>query len=235
MVDPERRAPESDWDLIRPRNERNLEALERRIEALEHAPREEPWWRNPKTVTFIAGLLAAFIPLTTAVDGYFKGKSSLALAAEQQRHAMRMDYMKTALDPQAPEIQRQSRLRLLVAILDADDPARGWAQSELGAVNDNVNQLKATLKQTQTELVAAQADETQAKKQLNELESKLREGPTPARTPPPEHQVLQREVEKARLTLQTVTQRKDRLSTRAASAAEKLTGQAKSPLYRTAE
>jgi hypothetical protein len=228
-MDPERRAPESDWEMLRPRTERDYEALERRIAALESAPREEPWWRNPRTVTVIASLLAAFIPVTTAVDGYFKGKSSLALATEQQRHAVRMDYMNTALDPQAPEMERLSRLRLLVAILDTDDPVLASALAELGVVNQSVEKLEATLKSTQTELVQAQADELAAKSKLGALESQLNDGTTPA-APPAEQHVLQREVEKARQNLEDATQRKDHLSTRAQSAAQKLTGQPKSSL-----
>ena len=226
-MDPERRAPESDWEMLRPRSERDYEALERRVAALERAPRAEPWWRNPKMVTVIASLLAAFIPLTTAVDGYFKGRSSLALAAEQQRHAMRMDYMKTALDPQAPEIQRQSRLRLLIAILDTDDPVREWARAELGVVNQTVQQLETTLKTTKAELAQVQAEEQAARSKLGELESKLDETPTPSAAPAEQH-VLEREVEKARQTLKDATQRKDHLSSRAQSTAQKLTGQPKS-------
>jgi hypothetical protein len=223
-MDAEPRAPESDWAMLRPRSERDYEALEQRVAALEAAPKAEPWWRNPRTVTVIASLLAAFIPLTTAVDGYFKGRSSLALAAEQQRHAMRMDYMKTALDPQAPEIQRQSRLRLLIAILDADDPVREWARSELGVVNQNVAQLQTTLKNTQTELVQVQAEEQAARSKLGELESKLDDSAAPA-PPPAEEHVLKRELEQARKTLEDATQRKAHLSTRAQAAAQKLTGQ----------
>jgi hypothetical protein len=228
-MDPERHAPESDWEMLRPRSERehDYQALEQRVAALERAPRVDrmdPWWRNPKMVTVIASLLAVFIPLTTAVDGYFKGQSSLALAAEQQRHAMRMDYMKTALDPQAPEIERQSRLRLLIAILDADDPVRAWARAELGVVNQNVEELKTTLKNTQAELVQVQAEEQAARSKLGELETKLDVSATPA-APQAEQHALERELEQARKTLEDATQRKDHLSSRATKASQKLTGQ----------
>jgi hypothetical protein len=235
MVDPERRAPESDWDQIRPaRPERSLDALEQRIAALEQrVPKEEPWWRNPKTVTVIASLLAAFVPITTAVDGYFKSKSDLELATQQQRHAMRMDYMKTALDPEAPEMQRQSRLRLLIAILDSDDPVRTWAQSELNVVNGNVEELKTTLKNTQNELAQAQAEELKAKQDLSALESKVQQNQAQSMAAPQaEQHALQTELQKAKQKLQSATERKDHLSSRAADTSVKLTGQSKSALLR---
>jgi chromosome segregation ATPase len=222
MVEPMRPAPESDWDLTRNREQRELETLRRRVEALESAPKEEPWWRNPKAVTVLVSVVAALVPLTTAVDAYLKGRTNLALASAQQRHAMRMDYMRTALDPQAPELQRQSRLRLLTFILESDDPVRTWAESELGVVNQTIDQLKDNLEQTEHQLDKAQQQELAAKENLTALETKLKNAQPPSPSAPSEAPVLEREVQEARQELDKVSQQKATLSTRAAKTSEKL-------------
>ena len=112
----------------------------------------------------------------------------------------------------------------MIAILDADDPVRAWARAELGVVNQNVEELKTTLKNTQAELVQVEAEEQAARSKLGELETKLDVSATPA-APQAEQHALERELEQARKTLEDATQRKDHLSTRANKASQKLTGQ----------
>jgi len=81
------------------------------------------------------------IPLTTAIDGYLKWRTDLAVVQQQQAHTMRMDTLKTVLSAQLPEIERESRLRLLVEMIEADDPIHGWAKGELTRVEKTVARL----------------------------------------------------------------------------------------------
>jgi hypothetical protein len=120
-----------------------LLALGARIEALEAQVREpKPSWLSPKTVAVIGSMIAALIPLTTAIDGYLKWRADLAVAAQQQLHATRMDSLKTVLSAQLPELERESRLRLLIAMLEPDDAIYKWAVGELGRVEKTVQQLQ---------------------------------------------------------------------------------------------
>jgi chromosome segregation ATPase len=233
MVEPSRNSPQSDWDLKRHDAESagpvsyQLDALAQRLVVLERRSVPDPWWRNPRTVTLLASLLAAFVPITSAVEAYFKERADLALAMQQQQHLMRMDYMKTALDPSAPELQRQSRLRLLVAILDAEDPVRKWAADELTRVDKNVEHLQGELVNAQQELSQVQAQESTAQAHLTALEQKLAPVADAPAPPPPVRQQLQQQVEEARSKLETVRQHKTTAKLRADQAQDDLMGWAK--------
>lgn len=120
-----------------------IAALRARIEALEAQQRQSrPSLLSPKLVAVVGSLVAAVIPLTTAIDGYLKWRADLAVAAQQQLHAARMDSLKTVLSAQLPELERESRLRLLLAMLEPNDAIHAWAEGELGRVVKTVKQLE---------------------------------------------------------------------------------------------
>lgn len=121
-----------------------LTTLKTRVDALESQLREQPKPARitAKTLTVIGSVIAAVIPLTTAIDGYLKWRADLALAAQQQLHTARMDSLKTVLSAQLPELERESRLRLLLAMLEPGDAIHEWAAGELGRVEKNVKQLE---------------------------------------------------------------------------------------------
>jgi hypothetical protein len=118
--------------------------LSARITALEAQLRDQPKSVRitPRMLTVIGSVIAAVIPLTTAVDGYLKWRADLAVTAQQQLHAARMDSLKTVLSAQLPELERESRLRLLLAMLEPQDAIHAWAASELGRVEKTVQQLE---------------------------------------------------------------------------------------------
>jgi hypothetical protein len=121
-----------------------LIALSARIEALEAQLRApKPSWISPRTVAVIGSMIAAIIPLTTAIDGYLKWRADLAVSAQQQLHSARMDSLKTVLSAQLPELERESRLRLLIAMLEPGDAIHAWAAGELDRVEKTVKQLQA--------------------------------------------------------------------------------------------
>jgi hypothetical protein len=129
--------------LRRPQDDNVVAALNARVEALETQLREQrPGVITPKMLTVIGSVIAAVIPLTTAIDGYVKWRADLAVAAQQQIHAARMDSLKTVLSAQLPELERESRLRLLIAMLEPGDAIHAWAAGELGRVEKTVKQLE---------------------------------------------------------------------------------------------
>jgi hypothetical protein len=211
MPDSPYAVPVSDAHALRPASQAELEGLQERIARLEAREAEAPWWRSARTVTLLATFLAAFVPLTSALQTWLKGRSDLALASEQQRHAMRMDYLRTALDPASPQLERQSRLRLLVAILAADDPARAWASTELEDVDRAVVTLQRELASAETGLNDVSQAEQLARDKLTALESSgpVAE-PTPASERPREVQKVKRELEQIGVQKSSLTERIER-------------------------
>src|SRR5947209_1184180 len=52
-----------------------------------------PWWRDSKTVTILAALLAAIIPLVTAIDGLLKNTRESNRAVAEQQDKIRQIYL----------------------------------------------------------------------------------------------------------------------------------------------
>lgn len=145
-------------------------ALAERIEKLEargHAVSTS--WLNAKMIALIASLVATVVPGTTALQAWFKHESDLALAEQQQNHAMRMDYVKTVLSSEVAERDREARLRLLVAILDPNDPLSRWANNELAAVKGRIVDLENEVASAVAEAMAAKAREQEAQTKLAAL------------------------------------------------------------------
>ncbi|HET6334066.1 MAG TPA: hypothetical protein VFG30_12680 [Polyangiales bacterium] len=121
---PETTIGQSHIESLRGRDDLALVAgLSARVETLEGQLREQSKSLKitPRMLTVIGSVIAAVIPLTTAIDGYLKWRADLAVTAQQQLHAARMDSLKTVLSAQLPELERESRLRLLLAMLEPQD------------------------------------------------------------------------------------------------------------------
>lgn len=118
-------------------------ALNARVASLERQLRDQPRSKiTPRMLTVIGSVIAAVIPLTTAIDGYLKWRADLAVTGQQQLHAARMDSLKTVLSVQLPELERESRLRLLLAMLEPGDAIHAWAAAELSRVEKTVKLLE---------------------------------------------------------------------------------------------
>jgi hypothetical protein len=155
-----------------------IERLERRIGLDERLTRLEdtfgshrPWWRDTKTVTLVGSIFAVIIPVTTAIQGYVKGQSDLRLASQQQAHATRMDYLRATLEATA-EKDRQSRLRMLVALVGPDDALHEWASGELARVEKEVAELESQMKNDVEQYRAKHAQAEQSAKQIAVLEQR---------------------------------------------------------------
>jgi hypothetical protein len=139
-----------------------------RLEAQRPVPSQS--WLSPKVIALLASLVAAVVPATTALQTWLKNRSDLALSKQQQDHAMRMDYVKTVLSSEATEQDRESRLRLLIAILDPEDRLTDWARNELDATKARIEDLEQQVKAATEEALAAKEKQSEAEKKLTELQ-----------------------------------------------------------------
>jgi len=92
------------------------------------SPREKvPWWREATYITAIAAVLAAILPATALINGWYQTRSE-----DQSRVAeIRLKYLDRAIDPDRNEEDRAAVLKFLVEILSSGDPMKRWAQSQL--------------------------------------------------------------------------------------------------------
>ena len=186
----------------------NQEDVRTRLEALEaRSPHPAYWWQNQKMIAFLAALLAAVVPITTAIQAWFKQESDIMLARQQQDHLMRMDYVKTIISTDVTERDREARLRLLVALLEPNDRLAVWAQNELAMVKDKIAKLETDVSTATAEAREAQQREREAQRQLSELQARAaatatssaqRPGSTPAEPAP----AVQAQIEQAQARVQ---------------------------------
>jgi hypothetical protein len=136
--------------MAAPRVSDLVESLRERVAALERqqaTPARAAW----KPLSMLAGIIAAVIPLTTAIDGYLKWRADLDIATQQQRHAARMDSLKTVMSANMALLERESRLHLLDVIVDENDPIHAWVRDELVRVQGDIKQKTTDRETTQVE------------------------------------------------------------------------------------
>jgi hypothetical protein len=126
-------------------------SLRERVAALERQP-ATPAGAAWKPLSMLAGIIAAVIPITTAIDGYLKWRADLDIASQQQRHAARMDSLKTVMSADMALLERESRLHLLDVIVDENDPIHAWVKDELVRVQGTLRQKTTARDTTQVEV-----------------------------------------------------------------------------------
>jgi hypothetical protein len=114
--------------------ERDVEQLRAELAAL-RAPKP-PWWRQGSIVATMTAIIAAVIPVTTAVQGHYQKVRELALQASKQDHEIRISYLDRLDKPGA-------KLRTLRFVLATTvDPAlRRWAEAEKREVESEIADL----------------------------------------------------------------------------------------------
>jgi hypothetical protein len=124
----------------------------------EFAQINKPWWRKGSIVATMTALIAAAMPVTMGVMGYFQKEREVALAQAQkerelalqlaqQDHTIRTSYLDRIEHPSA-------RLRTLRFVLaTTNDPSlRSWAQDEKKLVEKEVDQLRQELEDKRRQL-----------------------------------------------------------------------------------
>lgn len=138
-----------------------------------------PWWRNGRSITAIAALFAAVIPITTVLEGYVEKQRSGALEALKYAEAARESYLDRI--SKTTNAERSAVLRFVLAT-SSDPKLLEWAHAEKALVDADVKtemeiaeaeaKAKAQTAQLQAALSTA-APDAQGKEAISEAQSKL--------------------------------------------------------------
>jgi hypothetical protein len=146
------------------------------------------WWRNGKTITALAALFAAIIPITTVLEGYVEKQRSGALEALKYSEAAREAYLDRI--SKTTNAERLAVLRFVLAT-SSDPKLLEWAQAEKALVEADVKtekeiadaeaKAKAQTPQLQAALDTAASDGEKGKEAVTEIQTKLASARTEAR------------------------------------------------------
>ena len=143
--------------------EEKLVALEERLAA--SSGRDRPWWRSPKAVTTLGAIIAAVIPLNTAIQGWWSSYRDLQTKQLNQSHEVRRAYIDRVLEPQLGAENRKLIFEIL-AEFDDEPALQSWATKNLTKEEDRLQAL-----QQERDRLKKEADE--ARKQLAEARAQL--------------------------------------------------------------
>jgi len=115
-----------------------LQAVEER---LEDTFSNRPWWFSGKTVTVLVSIVAAIIPIVTAIDGLIKSDREETRVRLQQQDQIRQTYLNRVLAPGIVEGDRERLYRLLRKLSDYPE-LKEWAQEEYAISVIDVNKLR---------------------------------------------------------------------------------------------
>lgn len=102
--------------------------------------KNRPLWRDSTYITALAAIIAAMIPITAAVNGYF----SLKLEREKFTSELRLKYIDRALDTSKDPTYKRSFLEFLVQATQSNDLLHHWAQRQLQNV-DEIGKLRTAM------------------------------------------------------------------------------------------
>ena len=105
-----------------------------------NAETRQPWWRSGTMVATLTAVLAAVVPVTTAVEEHYRTSRELALEASKQAHDIRTSYLDRLDKPGA----RLRTLRFVIATTD-DATLKAWAEAETKQVEAEVDAIRAQL------------------------------------------------------------------------------------------
>lgn len=131
----------------------------------ELAQLNRPWWRKGSTVTTLTAIIAAVVPITTAVQAHYEKERELGMQESKQAHEIRTGYLDRLDKPGG----RLRTLRFVIATTD-DPSLRKWAVEETHAL-ELAEQL---VEQTQERVDELSRDMKEQEDQLNTAEQALR-------------------------------------------------------------
>jgi hypothetical protein len=115
----------------------------------------KPWWRQWRkgsVVTTLTAIIAAVVPVTTAVQAHYQKERELALEESKQAHAIRASYLDRLDKPGA----RLRTLRFVLATSNNPD-LKEWAQAEKKEVQAELDGIYKQIDEID-QLVAAFSD-----------------------------------------------------------------------------
>lgn len=149
--------------------------LDSRLQVIEKAfqeksPAARPWWRDAKTVTVLAALIAAVLPLLTWINNvYSSSRESRRLLIEQQEK-IRQTYLDRVLRPGVGEAEQQ-RVFELLSMLSSDPEMQQWAKMELKRTTDTIVVLTAERNSLAQQLVESQKSVVSLNERLVQLQT----------------------------------------------------------------
>ena len=105
-----------------------------------HADSKAPWWRNGTLVATLTAIIAAVLPVTTAVQEHYRTNRELALEESKQANEIRTGYLDRLDKPGA----RLRTLRFVLATTD-DAALKAWAQAETLQVQGEIAAIQQQL------------------------------------------------------------------------------------------
>ena len=138
----------------------------------------EPWWRNGKTITALAALFAAIVPITTVLEGFVEKQRSGTLEALKYAEAAREAYLDRI--SKTSNAERLAVLRFVLAT-SADPKLLEWAQAERTLVEADAK-AKAQTAQLQAALDTAASDGGKSQEAISAIQTTLASARSEART-----------------------------------------------------
>jgi hypothetical protein len=143
------------------------------------APPTRPWWKSPAIITTLTAVLAAVLPATTAVQGWFQNRRELALqelkigsankselqkltnAIEMQREKQ-TDEIRTAYLERLKTPSEHLRVLRYVLTTTGDQRLRDWAVEERKLVELELKRLESETQRMQAELAEKHREQADA-------------------------------------------------------------------------
>lgn len=150
----------------------------------------KPWWSKGAVVTTLTAIIAAVVPVTTAVQAHYEKARELALQDGKQAHEIRTSYLDRLDKPGA-------RLRTLRFVLaTTNDPSLiAWAQAETKEVQAEIDGIEKRIAKLDEEIAklddqragssAAYRSTKTAKRELLREETFIRAPPPSSTNEPP--------------------------------------------------
>ncbi len=148
-------------------------------------PSGEPFWNSKGFIAALALIGAAVPPMMTWITkdaelrlAESEHRHTQALAAQEQRHKIRMDYFSRAIDPANDAEYRERVLRFLGR--SEDDPAlREWAREELDVVAPQAAERRTQHASLRAELGELESQVAAERAQRERVEGELAEARAP--------------------------------------------------------
>jgi len=99
-----------------------------------------PWWKRAGLVTTVTAIVAAVLPITTAIEEHYRNEREFVLQQVKQEHDIRMAY----LDRFEVPGQRLQTLRFLLAT-STDPRLLAWAREEQKVVQGQLDKIEQEL------------------------------------------------------------------------------------------
>jgi len=117
----------------------------------ELAALNKPWWRKGAIVTTLTAIIAAVLPVTTAVQAHYQKEREIALQESKQAHEIRTSYLDRMDKPGA-------KLRTLRFVLaTTTDPAlKAWAEEEEKRIQAELDEIDRQISYLQSQESSAE-------------------------------------------------------------------------------